>query len=478
MGAPGQEKLWDKEEKEHRKYDDVRIFTDEQLKNYTEEELKNFKAKHPSPLLDELEKGPWPSFVSDIKREALHRHKIGQDDLMIPADICDDLLGIVELSYKEGETHWKHGGIVGVLGYGGGIVGRYNDQQATFPNIAHFHTIRVNQPGAKFYTTDWLRTFCDIAEYRGSGLTNLHGSTGDLVILGSFSDQLEPVFFDLTHDLGNDIGGSGGNLRTPSDCIGKARCEFACYDTMDLCYELTMEFQDELHRPAFPYKFKFKFDGCPNGCTASIARSDMAYIGTWKDDIRINNDAVQEYVAGKIPVDGGGFAGRDWGKFDIQSEIIDLCPTRCMRWDGKKLSINNPECNRCMHCIDAMPEALRVGKDQGVSILFGAKAPILEGAQMGCLTIPFMYVNKPYDSQKNLVRKVFDWWIEEGKNRERIGETIQRVTLKTFCEVLGIPPMPQMVKEPRSNPYVFFKESEVPGGWDRDINDYRSRHPR
>ena len=251
-----------------------------------------------------------------------------------------------------------------------------------FPNIAHFHTIRVNQPSAKFYTTDWLRGFCDIAEYRGSGLTNLHGSTGDLVILGSFSDQLEPIFFDLTHDLGVDIGGSGGNLRTPSDCIGKARCEFACYDTMDLCYEMTMEFQDELHRPAFPYKFKFKFDGCPNGCIASIARSDMAYIGTWKDDIRINQDAVKEYVAGKIPVDGGAFAGRDWGKFDIQSEIIDLCPTKCMKWDGKKLSINNAECNRCMHCIDAMPEALMVGKDQGLSILFGAKAPILEGAQM------------------------------------------------------------------------------------------------
>ena len=111
--------------KGHKTYNDVRIFTDEQLHNYTEEELKNYKPKHDSKMLDELEKGPWPSFVSDIKREALHRHKMGQEDLMIPAEICDDLLGVVELSYKEGETHWKHGGIVGVLGYGGGIVGRY-----------------------------------------------------------------------------------------------------------------------------------------------------------------------------------------------------------------------------------------------------------------------------------------------------------------------------------------------------------------
>jgi sulfite reductase alpha subunit len=477
MGIEGQEHLWDMEVKGHRTYNDIRIFTDEQLKNYTEEELKNFKPKHDTPMLDELEKGPWPSFISDLKREALHRKKLGQENLMIPEGLVDDLLGIVELSYVEKETHWKHGGIVGVLGYGGGVVGRYSDQQAKFPNVAHFHTYRINQPGGKFYTTDWLRSFCDLCEYRGSGLTNMHGSTGDLVILGTFTEQLEPIFFDLTHDLGVDIGGSGGNLRTPSDCLGKARCEFACYDTMDMCYDFTMTLQDELHRPAFPYKFKLKFDGCPNGCVASIARSDCAFIGTWKDDIRISQEAVKEYIAGKIPRNGGGMTGRDWGPFNIQEEIIDLCPTECMHWDGKKLTINNAECTRCMHCIDAMPEALRVGADQGVSLLFGAKAPILEGARLATLTIPFMYAKKPYDNIKQVLRNALDWWMEEGKMRERIGETIQRVGMGTFLDVLGIPAMPQMVKEPRSNPYMFFKESEVPGGWKRDIKDYRKRHP-
>jgi sulfite reductase alpha subunit len=478
MGIEGQEHLWDKEVEGHKTYNDIRHYTDEQLKNYTDDELKNFKCKHDISMLEKLETGPWPSFVSDLKREALHRKKIGQDELMIPMEVCEDLLGQVELSYHEGETHWKHGGIVGVLGYGGGVIGRYSDQPQKFPAVAHFHTIRVNHPGGKFYNTDWLRSFCDLCEYRGSGITNLHGSTGDLVMLGATTEQLEPIFFDLTHDMGVDLGGSGGNLRTPSDCIGPARCEFACYDNLDLCYDLTMTYQDELHRPAFPYKFKFKFDACPNCCVASIARSDMAYIGTWKDDIRIDQGAVKAYIGGEIPRNGGGMAGRDWGPFNIQEEIIDNCPTGCMNWDGSKLTINNAECTRCMHCINAMPEALRVGADSGLSICFGAKAPILEGAQLALMTIPFMYAKKPYDSIKGVIGKVFDWWIEEGKNRERIGETIQRVSLKTFIEVLGIPPMPQMVKEPRSNPYVFFKESEVPGGWTRDINEYRKKHPR
>ena len=30
-------------------------------------------AKHATPLLDQLESGPWPSFVSDIKQEAAAR---------------------------------------------------------------------------------------------------------------------------------------------------------------------------------------------------------------------------------------------------------------------------------------------------------------------------------------------------------------------------------------------------------------------
>ncbi len=67
----------------------------------------------------------------------------------------------------DGETHWKHGGIVGVFGYGGGVIGRYSDLQEKFPSIAHFHTMRVNQPASKFYTSDYLRSLCDLWEYRG-----------------------------------------------------------------------------------------------------------------------------------------------------------------------------------------------------------------------------------------------------------------------------------------------------------------------
>ncbi|RME65148.1 MAG: sulfite reductase, dissimilatory-type subunit alpha, partial [Nitrospirae bacterium] len=132
--------------------------------------------KHQTPLLDELEKGAFPSFVKEIKRAA----ETAQNP-----DYAQDLLGQLELSYKEKVTHWKHGGIVGVRGYGSGVIGRYSDLPDQFPGVAHFHTVRVNMPSGFFYTTEALRMICDIWDKYGSGLTNMHGSTGDLVLLGT-----------------------------------------------------------------------------------------------------------------------------------------------------------------------------------------------------------------------------------------------------------------------------------------------------
>lgn len=436
-------------------------------------------AKHETPLLDQLESGPWPSFVSDIKQECDNRAKNEKGvEFQIPADCPDDLLGVLELSYKDGETHWKHGGIVGVFGYGGGVIGRYCDQPEMFPSVAHFHTVRVNQPSGKYYDTEFLKSLCDLWEFRGSGLTNMHGATGDIVFIGTTTPQLEEIFYELTHNLNTDLGGSGSNLRTPATCLGMSRCEYACIDTQALCHHMTNEYQDELHRPAFPYKFKFKFDGCPNGCVASIARSDFSTMGTWRDDIRIDQKAVAGYVGGEIAPNAGAHADRDWGKFDIVKEVVNLCPSQAFKYEGGKVAIDTKECVRCMHCINTMPQALRIGTDTGAMIFVGAKAPILDGAQMGSLLAPFVPCDEGNDFQeiKDIIEGIWDLWMEEGKNRERLGETMKRMGFQAIIKAAGVPFDARQVQEPRHNPYIFWKAEDVTGGWDNDIAEYRKRH--
>ncbi len=419
--------------------------------------------KFETPLIDELEKGPWPSFISDVKKRA------------DKSPMCNDWLGLMEMSYHDKEGHWKHGGIVGVFGYGGGVIGRYCDRPDLFPNVAHFHTMRVNQPASKFYTTDILRKLCDMWEAKGSGLTNMHGSTGDIILLGTTTDQLEPIFYELTHEFEMDLGGSGSNLRTPEGCVGKARCEWSCIDTQNIIYDLTMEYQDALHRPMFPYKFKFKSSGCPCDCVAAIARADCSIIGTWRDKIRIDQAAVAAYAGGEL-VPHAGAQGTEKRAFDIKAEVIDLCPTGCMEWDGKSLKIWDEDCTRCMHCIRVMPRALRPGLDTGATILVGAKAPILEGAQLSSVVIPFIKMEPPYTEFKEFVEKMWDLWMENGKNRERLGELIQRMGLREFLKACDLTPDPRMVNTPRYNPYIFYDPAEVPGGWEHDAKAFRERH--
>ncbi len=389
--------------------------------------------KYDTPLLDELEKGPWHSFVTEIKKAAAKN------------EMSNDELGQLEKSYRDKRGYWKHGGIVGVLGYGGGVIGRYSSLPKEFPGVAHFHTVRVNQPSAFFYKTDKLRELMDLWDEYGSGLTNMHGSTGDMVFLGCRTEALEPFFAEIT-SRGWDLGGSGSALRTPSCCIGPARCEWSNIDTMDLCYELTHEFQDYLHRPAWPYKFKFKIAGCAIDCVASIARADCSIIGTWKGNIAIDQDAVQEYAKNGM---------------DINAEIVNMCPTGCISYDGKEMTINDAECSRCMHCIAKMTKALKPTGEKGATILFGSKAPIVVGSLLSWVVIPFIKLEPPYTEFKELMERIWEWWDDNAKPRERIGELIEAKGMREFLESCDIPPHPAQVFEPRKDPFFFWKEEDI-----------------
>ncbi|MEJ2324322.1 MAG: dissimilatory-type sulfite reductase subunit alpha [Nitrospirota bacterium] len=389
--------------------------------------------KYDPPMLDELEKGPWHSFVTEIKKAAAKN------------EMANDELGQLEKSYRDKRGYWKHGGIVGVLGYGGGVIGRYSSLPKEFPNVAHFHTVRINQPSAFFYKTDKLKELMDLWDEYGSGLTNMHGSTGDLVFLGCRTEALEPFFAETT-SRGWDLGGSGSALRTPSCCVGPARCEWSNINTLDICYELTHEFQDYLHRPAWPYKFKFKIAGCAIDCVASIARADCSIIGTWKGKIAVDQDAVKDYAKKGM---------------DINAEIVNMCPTGCISYDGKELTINDAECSRCMHCIAKMTKALKPTGEKGATILIGSKAPIVVGSLLSWVVVPFIKMEPPYTEFKELVEKIWEWWDDNAKPRERIGELIEVKGMRDFLEAIDIPPSPAQVFEPRKDPFFFWKEEDL-----------------
>jgi sulfite reductase alpha subunit len=299
-----------------------------------------------------------------------------------------------------------------------------------------------------FYKTSALREILDLWDEYGSGLTNMHGSTGDMVGLGMRTEALEPLFAEIT-SRGWDLGGSGSALRTPACCIGKARCEWANIDTMDICNNLTQTYQDYVHRPSWPYKFKFKVAGCAVDCVASIARADCSIIGTWKGKIAVDQDAVKDYAKKGM---------------NINTEIVGMCPTGCMSYDGTKLTIDDANCSRCMHCISKMTRALTTTGEKGASILIGSKAPIVVGSLLSWVIIPFIKMEPPYTEFKAIVEKMWEWWDDNAKPRERIGEVIEMKGMRSFLEAIGVPPVPQMIKAPRKDPFFFWKEEDLGNG--------------
>ena len=152
-------------------------------------------------------------------------------------------------------------------------------------------------------------------------------------------------------------------------------------------------------------------------------------------------------------------------------------PNAC-GWKAENWSSTTGNAPAACTASTSCPEPCSIGKDTGLSILVGAKAPILDGAQMGSLLVPFIKVEEPYDEIKEVIESVWDWWMEEGKNRERLGELIKRQGFQKLLEVTNIEADAAACSGTASNPYIFWKEEEVEGGFERDINEFRKHHQR
>ena len=409
------------------------------------------KKIYDTPMLDELEKGPWPSFISGFKR-LRDEHPSERIN-----ETVGSLLGQLEHSYETRKGYWK-GGTVSVFGYGGGIIPRFSEVAKAFPESKEFHTLRVQPPAGNYYTTDMLNQLADSWEKWGSGLVTFHGQTGNIMFIGTTTENTQH-FFDEINEYGWDLGGAGPCVRTAMSCVGAARCEQSCANEHAIQRHLVNEFVDDVHRPALPYKFKFKVSGCPNDCQNSIERADFAVIGTWRDDMKIDQDEVKAFVKAK---------GRQY----VLDNVTSRCPTNCINLnDDDTLTVDNHECVRCMHCLNVMTKALSPGDDKGVTILIGGKRTLKIGDLMGTVIVPFkkLETEEDYESLVELASDTIDFFAENALEHERTGEMIERIGLVNFLEGIGVEVDPNMVSQPRQCSYVRMD------GWDEEAEKWFQR---
>ena len=211
----------------------------------------------------------------------------------------------------------------------------------------------------------------------------------------------------------------------------------------------------------------------------SIQRSDMAVIGTWRDNMRTDEALARKWFA-------------KHGMNELVNDVITRCPTKTIMLkeikdvdtgdrissvkvsDTHALEIDNSNCVRCMHCINVMTGALAHGTDTGATILIGGKRTLKIGDLMGTVVVPFMPLktDEDYEALVDLGQKVIDFFAENALEHERTGEMIERIGLVNFLEGIGVEIDANMVSTPRTNPYV------NTDGWDEEVAKHQRQEGR
>ncbi len=375
--------------------------------------------------LAELEKGPWPSHVSELKKTGYPVRVYG--------------VGLVARKSPWGPSAVKAKRLTGVLAR---IARDWVPGGGEEVHFRVFHT-----PG-KFLPTDYLRKIIQISREYGIGLIEAVGQTGAMVI-NLKSKDVGDKMIDALREIGTDVGGSGDAIRELNACVGPALCEFALYDTLNwlVAFRKDKRVHDATAVPGYPYKFKIKFSGCPMDC-ARANRGDIGFIGVWKGAPEVDQELLRKKIEN--------------GEVDPE-KLVANCPSGAISWDPakKELKIDGARCKKSMHCIRAAFPAIKPGKEKRVAVVVGGGSKGRYGPKLGW----FIGFLKPDEVDKaiDVTFKVIKPWDEEAQAKYRLGDYILMEGLYRFIEKAGISleDTPKYVEKlPDNVPYRVLPEEE------------------
>jgi len=381
--------------------------------------------KKAEEYLKELEKGPWPSHIAEMRKTGYPLHVYG--------------VGLVARKSPWGPSVVKTKRLTGVLAR---IARDWVPGGGEEVHFRVFHT-----PG-KFLPTDYLRKIIQISREYGIGLIEAVGQTGAMVINVKSKDMADNMI-DALRQAGTDVGGSGDAIRELNACVGPALCEFALYDTLKwfVDFKKDKRIHDAIAVPGFPYKFKIKFSGCPMDC-ARANRADLGFIGVWKGAPEVDQELLRKKI--------------ETGEVDPQ-KLVANCPSGAIKWDPEKkeLKIDGTRCKKSMHCIRAAFPAIKPGKEKRVAVLVGGGSKGRYGPKLGW----FIGYLKPDEVQKaiDLTFKIIEPWDKEALAKVRIGDYILMEGLSRFIEKAGVDleDTPKIVEKlPDNVPYRVLSEEE------------------
>jgi len=269
-------------------------------------------------------------------------------------------------------------------------------------NQKDLFTVRLRVPGGRLDIDKMIKIGKVAKKYSRMGYCHL-SVRQSVEIIGVHIDDFNPLIKELA-EFGQPIASCGPRVRVPTACGG---CEYNPNGIMD-AQKKALEVDKEHFGTPCHHKFKISFSGCPIDC-ARTQGMDLGFQGIvdphWEDD----------------PCTG-----------------CTLCEKACLEGaivaaeDGKPIFYRE-KCVYCGDCIKACPTDAWTAKRKGWAVRAGGK----HGRHPRKSDEIMLFLQD--DKVSDFIGKTLAWYNKNGRKRERIGATFDRVGLENYKEEVARP---------------------------------------
>lgn len=259
-------------------------------------------------------------------------------------------------------------------------------------------------PAGSVFSAEDLKTIAEIAEKYGKGKVSFTARlTAEIV--GIPYNQIENAkAYAAEHNLY--FGGTGDKIRPITACKGTT-CVYGNYDTQALAKEMHEKYYIGWHDVKLPHKFKIAVGGCPNSCLKPS----------------LNDFGVEGHRAPKYK--------EEECKGCKTCNIEKSCPMNAAKLVDGKMKIDESICITCGVCTGKCP--FKAVKEHN-----HVQYQIYVGGTWGKRTRIGTPLSRLVEEEEifPLLEKTMLWYKENGKVKERLGATIDRIGVERMEEAL------------------------------------------
>lgn len=202
------------------------------------------------------------------------------------------------------------------------------------------------------------------------------------------------------------FGGTGAKIRPVTACKGTT-CIYGCFDTQALAKKLHQNYYLGWANVKLPHKFKIAVGGCPNSCMKPSL-----------NDFGIEGHRVPSYKS-----------------TDCRScrtcQVEVGCPSKAAYMSEEKMAIDEEKCLSCGVCIEKCPfQAVKAPETHVFQIYVGGTWG--KKCRMGTPLPRYVIEEEIFP----ILEKTMLWYQENGREKERLGMTIDRLGVDAFMSAV------------------------------------------